>query len=73
MKIATNLALNQPLEAYPEAIRQLEEWRRQEPETVDPEAGMRWLVHGQKTTRSIVAPGNFISWEKNFMGAATMY
>jgi len=43
-----------PARSYAEAIERLEAWQAQEPGDVNPQAPMRWLVHGQRAARAVV-------------------
>ncbi len=43
-----------PARSYAEAIERLEAWQAQEPGDVNPQASMRWLVHGQRVEQAIV-------------------
>jgi len=43
-----------PAHSYSEAIERLEAWQAQEPGDVNPQAPMRWLVHGQRTAQVVV-------------------
>jgi alpha-beta hydrolase superfamily lysophospholipase len=43
-----------PARSYSEAIERLAAWQAQEPADVNPQAAMRWLVHGRRTEQAIV-------------------
>lgn len=66
MKIAADLALLRPIDDYFQAVQQLEDWLKQEPQTVNPQAGMRWFTQGQKSTQSIVLFHGYTNCPRQF-------